>query len=63
MVQGFKAILESIYVTITLQPSLLTGNNLLESAMSMLNVENYFKRIVRVRLGDELGIDTGGLSR
>lgn len=38
-------------------------NNLLESAVSMLNVENYFKRIVRVRFGKEPGIDTGGLAR
>lgn len=38
-------------------------NNLLESAMCMLNVENYFKRIIRVRFGNEPGIDTGGLSR
>ena len=38
-------------------------NNLLESAISVLNVENYFKRIVRVRFGTEPGIDTGGLAR
>ena len=38
-------------------------NNLLETAMSMLNIENYFKRIVRVRFGDEPGIDTGGIAR
>ena len=38
-------------------------NNLLESAISVLNVENYFKRIVRVRFGSEPGIDTGGIAR
>ncbi len=38
-------------------------NNLLESAISMLNVENYFKRIIRVRFGNEPGIDTGGIAR
>lgn len=38
-------------------------NNLLESAVSVLDVENYFKRIVRIRFGSEPGIDTGGIAR
>ena len=38
-------------------------NSLLESAVNVLNVGNYFRRIVRVRFGDEPGIDTGGLAR
>lgn len=38
-------------------------NNLLESAVNMLNVGDYFRRTIRVRFRDEPGIDTGGLSR
>ena len=62
----FKALRQYLreYLCYYYTPTLtIDRNNLLESAMSMLNVENYFKRIVRVRFGNEPGIDTGGLSR
>ena len=38
-------------------------SRLLESAVSALNQEDYFSKVIRVRFGDERGIDMGGISR
>ena len=64
--ERFKALRRYLreYLCYYYTPTLtIDRNNLFESAISMLNVENYFKRIVRVRFGNEPGIDTGGLAR
>ena len=64
-VNGLRRFLRGVATAAGCTPTLTVerGERLLESAVEVLQLEGRLSRMVRIRFGDEIGIDMGGVAR